>query len=314
MTWENYNPVKQMPHLYEGYVSEDGVVIPTTDEVAYQSFKDFRWVYNKMTICHTQKIPHGPLGTTPTEFPVCVKPIYNLFGGSIGSVVCHNLQDYEKILNPGTFWSRYAMGEHYSIDVILKDGEIMTYFAMRGEKLQHGAFDYWELVNLPMEEEDYLSTWIWENMGGYSGVINIEMIGCQIIEAQLRMGDLDRFGDHELMEAVYNLYNHNTWDWAPNDYTPSTFYLAALFGQPNTKFNLNISLFDYICGDELVYYQFDDPDLYFTNPDHGNRIGIFCDDKLSRVVKARNIAVEMLSPDIDGKYLSPIEGYLDLSL
>ena len=100
MTWENYNPVKQMPHLYEGYVSEEGVVIPTTDEVAYQSFKDFRWVYNKMVICHTQKIPHGPLGTTPTEFPVCVKkPIYNLFGGSIGSVVCHNLQDYEKILN-----------------------------------------------------------------------------------------------------------------------------------------------------------------------------------------------------------------------
>ena len=63
-----------------------------------------------------------------------------------------------------------------------------------------------------------------------------------------------------------------------------------------------------------MYYQFDDPDLYFTNPDHGNRIGIFCDDKLSRVIKARNIAIEMLSPDIDGKYLSPIEGYLDLSL
>ena len=54
----------------------DGVVIPTTDDVAYnQSFKDFRWVYNKMVICHTQKIPHGPLGTTPTEYPICVKPI-----------------------------------------------------------------------------------------------------------------------------------------------------------------------------------------------------------------------------------------------
>ena len=106
------------------------------------------------------------------------------------------------------------------------------------------------------------------------------------------------------------MFGHMT----PNDYTPSTFYLAALFGQPDTKFNLNISLFDYICGDQLIYYQFDDPDLYFTNPDHGNRVVSFVMIATLRVIKARNIAIEMLSPDIDGKYLSPIEGYLDFSI
>ena len=314
MVWKNYDPIKQMPHLYEGHVGDDGVIIPTTDDVAYENNKDFRWLYNKMTICQTQKIPHGPLGTSPTEYPVCVKPVFNLFGGSIGSIVCHTEEQYRELTNPGTFWSRYAMGEHYSIDFILKDGEIMTHFAMRGEKLQHGAFDYWELIDLPMEEEDYVCSWIWDHMGGYTGVLNVEMIGCQIIEAQLRMGDLDRLGDHQLMDAIYNLHNTNTWDWEPNDYTPNTFFIAALFGQSDTKFSINIELFDYICADDLVYYQFDDPDLYFTNPFHGNRIAVFCDDSLDRVIKCRNIAAAMLKPDLEGKYVSPLLGYTDLSI
>ena len=314
MSWKNYDPVLQLPHLYDGEVSTDGVVIPTTDDVAYDHFKDFRWAYNKMTICHTQKIPHGPIGTQPTEYPICVKPIINLFGGSLGSVVCKTEEEYRSLTNPGVFWSRYAMGDHYSIDYIILDGHIMKSFAFLGHKLQHGSFDYWELAKLPLDVEDILADWIYNNFLGYTGCLNVEVIGTQIIEAQLRMGDIDRFGDHELMQAIHTLYNDNVWSYEENEYTPKTFYLAALFAQKDIKFTINKRLFDYSIGNQLIYYQFDDPDLYFTNPEHGNRVALFCDSDFDSVIAARNIAIEMISPDIDGKYLSPLSGYLELSI
>jgi len=314
MSWKNFDPVTSLSHLYEGYVKSDGVVIPTTDEVAYESFKDFRWVYNKMTVCHSQGLPYGPIGTSPTEYPVCVKPIINLFGGSLGSIVCKTEEEYRSIVNPGVFWSRYAMGDHYSIDFLLLDGVIMKAFAFKGHKLQHGSFDYWELIDLPLDVEDAVCDWIYANFLGYSGCLNIEVIGTQIIEAQLRMGDIDRLGDHELMQAIWTLYNENTWNYTENDFTPNTFYIAALFAQKDTKFTINMNLFDYVIGQQLTYYQIDDPDLFFTNPDHGNRVAIFCDTDLDTAMMARNIAIEMLSPDIDGRYLSPLEGFLDLSV
>lgn len=310
--WSSFDPTQKMPDLYQN-VPIDGVLIPTTDEVAYKHFEDHRWVYNKLLVSESQWLPCGPVGTMPTEYPVCVKPIYNLFGGSIGSIVCHNKEEYNQVTNPGAFWSRYAFGEHYSIDVIMLNGEIMKWFVLRGEKLQHGAFDYWELVDLPKAETDYLSQWLYDNIYDYTGVINVEMIGCQIIEAQLRMGDIDRFGDPGLMRAIHQLYNEKVWNWAPGHATPDTFYLAALFAQPDVTYSLNKSLFNYICAD-LTYYQFDDPDFFFTNPAHGNRVAIFCDPDWDKVERARNIAANMIKPDIDGKYLQPLLGFQELTI
>ena len=60
-------------------LSTDGVLIPTTDDIAYTINRDFRWAYNKLTITQMQNIPCGPVGTLPTEYPVCVKPMMNLF-------------------------------------------------------------------------------------------------------------------------------------------------------------------------------------------------------------------------------------------
>ena len=53
---------------------------------------------------------------------------------------------------------------------------------------------------------------------------------------------------------------------------------------------------------DLTYYQIDDPDFYHTNPKHGTRIAIFCDNDWEKVARARNIAIALFSPDIDGKY------------
>ena len=140
------------------------------------------------------------------------------------------------------------------------------------------------------------------------------MIGDYIIEAQLRMGDIDRLGDAQLMCAIHKLYNTGKWEYRRNSDTPESFFLAALFAQPNKIFNIHFDLFDYIVGNELVYYQIDDPNTYHTNPPHGNRVAIFCDYEKDNVIWARNIAAAMFKPDIDGKYLQPLIGYKELQL
>lgn len=314
MSWKNYDPVEKMPFLYEESVPSNGVLIPTTDEVAWQHFKHFRWVYNKLEIAETQGLPCGLIPVPPTEYPVVVKPLHNLFGGGLGARVVHTQEQYDLITDPGLFWSPYHFGEHHSIDLILQEGEIREMFTFRGEKLQFGAFDYWELIQDDDELLELIEPWIDEYMEGYTGCLNIETVGDYIIEVQLRMGDIDRLGDSQLMSAIHKLYNTGEWEYRRNTETPETFFIAALFGQSGKDFDIDINLFDYIVGMELVYYQFDDIDTYHANPSHGNRVGIFCDDSWKNVAWARNIAIAMTKPEIEGFYVQPLKDYVELSV
>jgi hypothetical protein len=314
MTWTSYNPISQMPKFYANLYDDD-TIIPTTDEVAWGFHTEFRRVYNKMHICWTQGIPFGPVGTMPTEYPVCVKPIYNLLGGSVKSQVCHNEQEYLQIKDPSLFWSRYHMGDHLSIDFIVLDGVIQDAFVFRGEKLQHGAFDYWELMSKDKHYFEYriAHVWIESNLKGYTGCVNVEAIGGNIIEVQLRMGDLDRLGNITLMQSIHTLYSQKRWDWVEDQDMPDTFYLAALFAQPNTTFSFNPNLIGKICED-LTYYQIDDTKQYHINPSHGNRVAIFCDENWEAVARARNIVAALFKPDIDGRYLDCLRDYEELRL
>jgi hypothetical protein len=234
-------------------------------------------------------------------------------GGSINAKVAHNLEDYYKIVDPGSFWSPFHFGDHYSIDLILKDGQIVEMFSFHGEKLQFGAFDYWELIQDDDDLLELLEPWIDEFMYPYTGCLNVEVIGDYIIEAQLRMGDIDRLGDIQLMSAIHKLYNTGEWEYRRNGDTPETFFLAALFGQKGKEFDIDIALFNYIVDGELVYYQFDDVDEYHANPMYGNRVALFCDDSWENVEWARNIAIAMTKPDIDGRYVQPLKGFVELT-
>ena len=50
--------------------------------------------------------------------------------------------------------------------------------------------------------------------------------------------------------------------------------------------------------------------MYHTNPPHGNRVALFNYD-LDNVTWARNIAIAMFKPDIDGLYVQPLKTMLN---
>jgi hypothetical protein len=59
--------------------------IPTEDFDAWVWYPGERWVYDKITVAHSQGLDAGPHGTTPPRFPVFSKPITNLKGMGIGT-------------------------------------------------------------------------------------------------------------------------------------------------------------------------------------------------------------------------------------
>ncbi|HET8579718.1 MAG TPA: hypothetical protein VFL31_01855, partial [Nitrospiraceae bacterium] len=55
---------------FEGVACPDSVTIPTDDAEAYLLYPAHRWIYNKLLICETQGLEHGPHGLMPSRFPV----------------------------------------------------------------------------------------------------------------------------------------------------------------------------------------------------------------------------------------------------
>jgi hypothetical protein len=310
--WKNYNPKVALPHMYDS-LSEWGIDIPTTDDFAYisEQNKPFKWVYNKLLVCETQNIPCGPVGTEPSTYPLIIKPIYNLWGGGNSIKVAHNKEQYDSVKTAGLFWSPFLLGEHYSFDLAVVKGEIANCICFRGEKLQLGMFDYWELIqNYPSALYCYIQRWVKDYMPEYTGWLNIETIGEYIVEVHLRMGDVDRFGSEPLLEAIHVLYNAKKWPNIDLE-IPERFYITALFAQPTEQFNINCTLTNYLFKD-LVYYQIDTAQGMHSNPPSGNRLAIFCDTSFERACEARNIAIALFSPKIHGKYTDCLYNFKEL--
>ena len=55
--------------IYDVLKCPKDIVIPVNDIDAWLFFPKYNWIYNKITICQTQKIPCAPIGITPPNFP-----------------------------------------------------------------------------------------------------------------------------------------------------------------------------------------------------------------------------------------------------
>ena len=108
---------------FEGVACPDGVTIPTDDAEAYLLYPTHRWIYNKLMICETQGLEHGPHGLMPSRFPVFSKPIFNLKGMGAGSKVIESPGAYEHEQTPGHMWMPLIVGEHVSTDAVVVGGE-----------------------------------------------------------------------------------------------------------------------------------------------------------------------------------------------
>ena len=113
-----------------------------------------------------------------------------------------------------------------------------------------------------------------------------------IIEAHLRMGDVDRLGNYNLMSNIISLYQDKVWNFKEEILE---FYLFAIWGQSGIQYNISPDIVTEICSD-LTSYQIDNPDLYYQNPIGGIRLAILNDYSKYKCVEARNRLISEFRP------------------
>jgi len=224
---------------FEGEPCPDDVVVPIDDPTGWELYPRHRWIYNRLLIAETQGLPHGPHGTSPPEFPVFSKPIYNLRGMGTGGRVIRSREDYEATLEPGHMWMPLATGTHVSTDVALQDGIAVWHRHTTGVPRGEGTFDHWTVHAEPLPALDAkLMPWVARHLAGFTGVINIETIGGIIIECHLRMAEqwLDLNGAGWLA-AVVALYKGEAWRF--DDSGRRTGYSVVLFGSHARRWRID---------------------------------------------------------------------------
>ncbi len=220
---------------FEGVACPDDVVIPTDDEEAYRRYPAHRWVYNKLLVCETQGLEHGPHGIAPPRFPVFSKPIYNLRGMGVGGKVIASLDEYERGQTPGHLWMPFLAGEHVSSDVALVAGRPVWWRHTVGAALGDGMFDHWTVLAEPRPAiESACGAWLARRLAGYSGLANLETIDGTIIECHLRFADqwVDLYGPGWL-DSVVALYARGRWEFA--DEGRPTGFSVVLFGRHGVR-------------------------------------------------------------------------------
>jgi len=229
---------------FDGVPCPSDVVIPTDDPHAWALYPHHRWIYNKLLVCETQRLPHGPHGTEPPAFPIFSKPIVNLRGMGVGGRILHSREEYARHLAPGHFWMPLLRGPHLSSDVAVVGGEPRWWRHTAGEALGDGTFDYWTVGVGPVPAvEAHAGAWLRRHLGGYTGFVNLETIGGTIIEAHLRFADqwVDLYGPGWL-ESVVALYAHGRWDHA--DASRRTGFSVVLFGRHGVQWMIDAGAVD----------------------------------------------------------------------
>lgn len=214
-----------------------GLVVPTDDPECWRLYPQHRWVYNKLSICETQGIEHGPHGVDPPSFPVFSKPIYNMRGMGTGSCVLHSHADMHAALTPGHMWMRLLQGEHVSTDAAIENGVVNWWRHSLGRGLGDAVFDYWTVLaeaRTPLEHT--LGSWISSHLSGFTGMANFETIAGAIIECHLRFSDQwpDLYGGDEWVRAVVRLCAGQGWHY--DDAKRRTGYSVVLWGEHGVRY------------------------------------------------------------------------------
>jgi hypothetical protein len=236
MPFEGVDPWRWQ--YFEGVACPASVVIPIDDPTGWCLYPKFRTVYDKLFICESQGIPHGPHGVMPGKFPVFSKPATNLHGMGIGGSVIHSAAEFDACFTPGHMWMQQLTGPHISSDVALVGGRPRWWRHTVGKALPGGLFDYWTILARPLPGlERYCGGWIRRHLRGFTGIINFETIGGKIIECHLRLSEqwIDLNGPGWL-HSVVDLYTHGRWRFA---HRAQTGYSIVLFGRHDTIYSID---------------------------------------------------------------------------
>lgn len=287
----NYkNVIKELRSKYKNFN------ILENDIDAFQYYKDFSIVYNKFQIAQDQNLICGIYPIKPIQYPVVSKPIYNLLGMGTGSKKITNCEELD-CFNNGNFWCEFLNGDHYSWDLIVRNGIILYHTCFLGVKKTFGTFEYWKQLELGIPKNVYF--FLNKYLKNFTGNVNLETIGGKVIEIHLRMGDIDLVDYDVIKLSILNLIEKND-DIIKiqmniiNQKKINYIYLVPVwekldkFINLENKYNYIKEHFKYILDedDNITSYYFDD--VNHPNPDGYKRWFLLLSYDLKKTIKIKN--------------------------
>ena len=173
-------------------------------------YSKYSKVYNKLEIAKFQGLECNPFPIRPANFPIISKPIINLNGMGLGAKKIKNKKEFYKDIESTNFWCEFLEGDHYSWDLILRNGKVLYTTCFYGEKWKFGTFKYWQQQDKELPTSVKLI--IKEYLPDFTGCVNMETIGGKVIEVHLRMGDIDLTDKEVIYLALLNLKDESTED------------------------------------------------------------------------------------------------------
>jgi hypothetical protein len=272
------------------------VRIPTEDADAFAWHPAHAWVYDKLKVAQSQGLASGTADAPPPTFPVFVKPRINFRGMGSGSRLIDSAEEFARFMTADHFWSAFLSGEHLSSDVAVVNGEARWWRHTIGHPGAGGTFDYWSVLAAPNAELEYIcGDWLAQHLRGYTGMVNFETIGGQIIEIHLRFADQwpDLYGGHTWVRALVDLYNHG--EWAFDDSRRRDGFSVVLFGphgihyrHPSRDVVQDVLAIPGVASVQITFHEDRDPAAH-PMPPGGFRLAIINTWNLAAGKRAREI-------------------------
>jgi len=196
--------------IYNLHHCDPSIVIPTNDLDAWVTYPKYNWIYNRLQLAQMQNIKAAPMPIQPDTFPVIIKPIVNLYGMGLNIKKITSMIEFEENWYNNDFWMEFLDGEHLSIDILLIKGQIIWHATFTGHKMDNnlGLFKYWESIDTVLDPNVIE---IVSKLDNFTGCVNIETIGNKIIEGHLRMGDITKLPNDNIIDGIISIYQEKIY-------------------------------------------------------------------------------------------------------
>jgi hypothetical protein len=191
--------------------------IINNDTDAYNYFKEYNYVYDKLWVAKTQNLKCGKMNETPEEFPVFIKPIIGLKGGNRECYKIDNIKQFNEYVNKDyLFWTEYIDKGEGSSDFIIENGKILFEMHYLIENEKNGFLQTVTKLSPHNNCPQRVRSWLLSNLGNYRGIVNLQYRGDYIIECGLRFdsgGNFIQFtGNKNIIKNINNFFDEGKWN------------------------------------------------------------------------------------------------------
>jgi len=258
------NPYKALPHR----LSKD---FPRFDRAAYNLNPNYQFVYDKLFVARSQRLPCGELqelkkrDPASIDFPIFIKPRYGHLTSS--SKNCYKIKRYEDLAphfaTPDMMWSAFVDATEGMTDFALVDGAIVYQLTYKYSDEQTGFADVWKYIDPATPSPPEIVEWVTRYMSGYTGPFNVQYRATTIIEVGMRFARtgmyLESTGNAALIGAMNQLWEKKVWkvrDAALLDFKP--FYSFKCWSPIPVLYLIPQHIIDFILsyGKAMKFYEY----------------------------------------------------------